>query len=74
MGSAITAFTFPYFLTENERYNPLDYFGMGIKEEINFFFFDVEDPACDQKLCAEMMRKIEGQGVWIAKKKRLKST
>ena len=47
---------------------------MGIIEEIRFFFFDVEDPALNQKLCAEMMRKIEKQGVWIGKKKRLKST
>ena len=50
MGSAITAITFPYFLTDKERYNPLDYFRMGIMEEIRFFFFDVEDPARNQKL------------------------
>ena len=43
-------------------------------KEIRFFFFDVEDPAHNQKLCAEMMWKIEKQGVWIAKKKNLKST
>ena len=73
MGSAITAITFPYFLTDKERYNPLDYFRMGIIEELRFFFFDMEDPARNQKLC-EMMRNIEKQGVWIAKKKRLKST
>ena len=47
---------------------------MGIIEEIRFFFFDIENPARNQKLYAEMMRKIEKQGVWIAKKKRLKST
>ena len=38
------------------------------------FFYDVEDPARNQKLCAEMMRKIEKQSVWITKKKRLRST
>ena len=41
MGSAITAITFPYFLTDKERYNPLDYFRMAIIEELRFFFFDV---------------------------------
>ena len=46
---------------------------MRIIEESRFFFFDVEDPALNQKLC-EIMRNIEKQGVWIAKKKRLKST
>ena len=73
MGSAITTITFPYFLTDKERYNLLDCFRMRIIEESRFFFFDVEDPALNQKLC-EMMRNIEKQGVWIAKKKRLKST
>ena len=34
---------------------------MGITEEIRFF--EVEDPARNQKLCVEMMRKIEKQGV-----------
>ena len=71
MGSAITAITFPYFLTDKERYNPLDYFRMGIIEELRFFFFDMEDPARNQKMC-EMMRNIEKQGVWIAKKKEVK--
>ena len=60
-------------MNDKERYNPLDYFRMGIIEELRFFFFDMEDPARNQKLC-EMMRNIEKQGVWIAKKKRLKST
>ena len=72
MGSAITAITFPYFLTDKEGYNLLDCFRMRIIQESRFFFFDVEDPALNQKLC-EMMRNIEKQGVWIAKKKRLKS-
>ena len=72
MGSAITAITFPYFLTDKERYNLLDCFRMRIIEESRIFFFDVEDPALNQKLC-EMMRNIEKQGVWIVKKKRLKS-
>ena len=46
---------------------------MGIIEEIRFFFFDVEDPARNQKLCGEMMLKIEKHGGRIAKKKRLKA-
>ena len=49
----ITAITFLYFLTDKERYNPLDYFRMGIIEELRFFFFDVEDPARNQKLCVK---------------------
>ena len=60
-----------FWLTKND--NLLDCFRMRIIEELRFFFFDVEDPALNQKLC-EMMRNIEKQGVWIAKKKRLKST
>ena len=72
MGSTITAIIFPYFLTDKD--NLLDYSHMWIIEEIELFFFDVEDPARNQKLCAKMMRKSEKQGVWIAKKKRLKST
>ena len=59
-------------MTEKERYNPLDYFGMGIIEKIRFFFFDLEVPPRNQKLCAEMMWKIENQGVYITRK-RLKS-
>ena len=47
---------------------------MGIIEEIGLFFFDVEYPARNQKLCAEMMRKTEKQDAWIAQKKMLKST
>ena len=42
-----------FWLTE--IYNLLDYFRVRIIEEIRLFFFDVEDPARDQKLCAEMM-------------------
>ena len=72
MGSAITAITFRYFLTDKERYNLLDCFRIRIIEESRFSFFDVEDPALNQKLC-EMMQNIEKHGVWIAKKKRLKS-
>ena len=53
MGSAITAITFPYFLTDKERYNLLDYFRMGIVEELRFFVFDVEDPALNQNLCVK---------------------
>ena len=53
MESSITAIPFPYFLMDEEKYNPLDYFRLGIIEEIRIFFFDVEDPARDQKLCAK---------------------
>ena len=81
MGSAITVIFFSYFLTGKERFNPLDYFRMGIIEQIRFFFFDVEGSVRMTKKtqpviknCAEMIQKIEKQGVWIAKKKRLKST
>ena len=48
MGSTITPIIFPYILTVKERYNPLDYFRMGIIEETIFFFFDVEDPLRNQ--------------------------
>ena len=40
---------------------------MGIIEELRFFFFYLEDPARNQKLC-KMMQNIEKQGVWTAKK------
>ena len=53
MGSAITAIKFPYFLTDKERYNSLDYFRMGIIEEIRFALFEVEDTARNKNLCAE---------------------
>ena len=53
MGSAITTITFPYFLTDKERYNLLDCFRMRIIEELIFFFFDEEDPALNQKLCVK---------------------
>ena len=49
----LTAITFPYYLTGKKRYDPLDYFGMGIMEEIRFFFFDMEDPARNRKLCVK---------------------
>ena len=76
MGSAITSLPLLFHIFDRQRKiysNALKYFGIRIREEI-FFFFDVEDPARNQKLCAEMMRKIEKQGLWIAKKKSLKST
>ena len=53
MGSAITTITFPYFLTDKERYNLLHCFRMGIIEDLRFFFFDEEDPALNQKLCVK---------------------
>ena len=59
MGSAITATAFPYFLTDKERYNPPDYFCVRIIEEIRFFFFNVEDPARNQKLSAETIQKLK---------------
>ena len=42
-----------FWLTE--IYNLLDSFRVRIIEEIRLFFFDVEDPARDQKLCTVMM-------------------
>ena len=35
-------------LTLKERYTLLDYFRMRLIEEISFFFFDMEDPVCNQ--------------------------
>ena len=55
MVSAITAITFPYFLTDKD-----------IIPWITFVW--------ESKTMCKMMRNIEKQGVWIAKKKRLKST
>ena len=46
---------------DGQRRNPLDYFRMGIIEEISFFSFNVEDRARSQKLCAEMMRKLKNK-------------
>ena len=66
MGSAITAITFPCFLTDKERFNPLDYFCMGIIVEISFFFFEVE--ASNQKLCAGM-RKLKNKVRGLQRKK-----
>ena len=43
---------FSVYFDVKERYNPLDYFCMGIIEK-------VEDPARNQKLCAEMIRKLK---------------
>ena len=48
-----------HILMVKKRYNPLHYFRMEIKEEISFFFYDVEDPSRNQKLCTEMMRKLK---------------
>ena len=53
MGSAIATNTFPYLLIDKERYNLLDCFRMRIIEDLRFFFFDVEDPALNQKLCVK---------------------
>ena len=50
MGSAITAITFPYFLTDKD-----------IIPWITFVW--------ESKTMCKMMRNIEKQGVWIAKKK-----
>ena len=49
-----------FYGKEKEDYNPLDYFRMEIIEEISFFF-DREDPARSQKLCAEMMQKLKSK-------------
>ena len=72
-GSTITAITFPYILTDKERYNPLDYFRMVMIEELRFFLLTWKTLLVIKTLC-KMMRNIENQGLWIAKKKRLKST
>ena len=53
MGSTITAITVMYFLIDKERYNTLDYFRMGIIEKLRLFFFNVEEPAFNQKLCVK---------------------
>ena len=71
--STITAITFPYILTDKERYNPLDYFRMVMIEELRFFLLTWKTLLVIKTLC-KMMRNIENQGLWIAKKKRLKST
>ena len=34
---------FSVYVDGQKKYNPLDYFRMGIIEEISFFFFDVEE-------------------------------
>ena len=74
MGSAITAIKFPYFLTDKERHNSLDYFRMGIIEEISFALFKVEDTVRNKKLCAEMIQKLKNKVRGLRRKKRLKST
>ena len=60
MESAITAIIFQYFLTDKERYNPLDYVGVKIIE-IKLFFLDVEEPARNQKLCAKWCEKLKNK-------------
>ena len=60
---------FRYILTVKKRYDPPDYFRMIIIEEINLFFFDVEDPVHNQKLCAEMMQKLKIKVVECKEKK-----
>ena len=53
MGAVLLQLLFRIFFTDKERYNPLDDFRMGIIEELRFFFFDVKDPARNQKLCVK---------------------
>ena len=69
MGSADTAITFLYFLTDKGRYNALDYFRMEIIEEIRFFFFSVENPVRNQSLPAEMVRKLKNKVRGLRRKK-----
>ena len=52
-----------------ERYTLLDYFRMRLIEEISFFFFDVEDPVCNQNF--EWKLKIKACQI---RKEKLKST
>ena len=51
------------------RYKHLDYFRMGIIEEISVFFFEVEDPPRNQKLYVEMMRKFKNKVRGLRRKK-----
>ena len=74
LSSAITAITFPYFLSDKERYNPLDYILMGVMEQIKFFFFDVEDATRNQKLCVKWCEILKNKVCRLRRKKRLKST
>ena len=69
IGSAIIAITFPYFLMDKEKYNRLDYFRLGIIEEIRFFFLDVEDPARNQKLCAKWCKKLKNKVSGLGRKR-----
>ena len=70
MRNALTAITFPYFMTDKGRYyNPLDYFHVEIIEEISFFFFDVAYSARNQKLCAGMMSKLKNKVHGLRRKK-----
>ena len=69
MESAITAITFPYFLMDKERYNPLDYFRMGIIQEISFFFFNMENAARIQNLCAKLCKNLKSRYMILKKKK-----
>ena len=62
-------FIFPYILMVKERYNPLDYFRMGIIEEISFFFFDVWNTQSVIKTLGGNNAKILNQRVWNAKQK-----
>ena len=53
---------FSVYFDVKERYNPLDYFCMGIIEM-------VEDPARNQKLCVEMIRKLKSKVYSMRRKK-----
>ena len=70
IGSAITPIIFPYILTVKERYNPLDYFRMGIIEEISLTW---KTQSVITTLCRHNA-KIKNQGGRNVKKTRLKST
>ena len=46
------------YAKEKEDYNPLDYFRIGIIEEIKFLFSSTaNDQPLDKKLCTGMMQK-----------------
>ena len=63
MGSAIYYSNyFSVYFDVKERYNPQDYFCMGIIEK-------VEDPARNQKPCAEMIRKLKIKVYGMRRKK-----
>ena len=67
MRTAITAITFPYFLTDKERCNPLDYFRMGIIEERTKGIFRIQLSIHDG---AFLQKQLKAFGHWLFLQKR----